>query len=183
MPTYHDKCSHLDFKICLKQSRLSIKLRGKISHACNRVITILTTTRRKQLQGTSCNLENFVMLTFCFSWLFYCNDRELCYFSNYTTFSSQKKNLEWDGQMLIMISWNNKTCNADERKFEFSMFFLLCWETSALNWSQPRSEPRERDWIEVSTSNRESSACLQSKSIFHYSLIDISISWSCFDKT
>ena len=54
----------------MKQSRLSIKLRGKISHACNSVITILTTKRRKQLQGTSCNLESFVMLTFCFAWFF-----------------------------------------------------------------------------------------------------------------
>ena len=76
MPTYHDKRSHLDFKVCLKQSRLSIKLRGKISHACKSVMTILTTTRRKQLQGTSYNLEKFVMLTFCFSWFSYCNPRE-----------------------------------------------------------------------------------------------------------
>ena len=155
----------------MKQSRLSIKLRGKISHACNSVITILSTTRRKQLQGTSCNLESFVMLTFCFSWFFYCNDRELCYFSNYTTFSSQRKNLESDGQMLLMILAQMKQQDV-QRWWKKVWVFHVCFFFFVGG---------RRPWIEVR--NRVSCACLQSKGIFHYSLIDVSISWSCFDKT
>ena len=42
MFSYCDKRSHLEFKVCLKQSGLSIKLRGKISRAWNSVIRILT---------------------------------------------------------------------------------------------------------------------------------------------
>ena len=42
MFSYRDKRSHLEFKVCLKQLGLSIKLRGKISRAWNSVIRILT---------------------------------------------------------------------------------------------------------------------------------------------
>ena len=125
---------HIHFRI---QSRLEgtevvNKLRSKISHACNSVVRILITTRTKQLHGKSCNLENFeLLITFCFSWFFFCNNRELCYFSNHITFSSRRKNLEWDGETdkccwWSWPKWNNKTCNADESlSFPCSFFSLM----------------------------------------------------------